>query len=128
MKKLQLFIIFYSVVLIVYTCVPEFLITTDVNSFFVDFDGSRQSVLTVSKHDIPNKIFLPSEHFGRIFTSGDIGTPKFHLDADLLEKSEIFNHGLAQIPSGYEGTPVLTAHSPALELFHFPSEAYRLRI
>ena len=128
MKKLQLVIVFYSVVLVVYTCVPEFLITADVNSFFVDFDGSRQSVLTVSKHDIPNKIFLPSEHFGRIFTSGDIGVPKLHLDADILEKLEIFKHGLTQMPSGYEGTPVLAAHSPAIELSHFPSEAYRLRI
>ena len=128
MKKLHLFIIFYSILLVVYTCVPEFLITADVNSFFVDFDSSRQSVLTVSKHDIPNKIFLPSEHFGRIFTSGDIGIPEFRLDADILEKLEIFKHGLTRMPSGYEGMPVLTEHSPALELFHFPSEAYRLRI
>ena len=128
MKKFHLFIIFYIVILSVYTCIPEFLITADINSFFVDFDGGRQSVLTVLKHDIPNKIFLPSEHFGRIFTSGDIGIPEFHLDADILEKLEIFKHGLTQMPLDYEGMPVLTAHSPVLDLFHFPSEAYRLRI
>ena len=128
MKKLHLFIIFYSILLVVYTCVPEFLITADVDSFFVDFDSSRQSVLTVSKHDVPNKIFLPSEHFGRIFSSSNIGTPEFHLEADILEKLEIFKHVLTQMPSNYEGMPVLTAHSPTLELFHFPSEAYRLRI
>ena len=128
MKKLHLFIIFYSILLVVYTCVPEFLITADVDSFFVDFDSSRQSVLTVSKHDVPNKIFLPSEHFGRIFSSSNIGTPDFLLEADILEKLEIFKHVLTQMPSNYEGMPVLTAHSPTLELFHFPSEAYRLRI
>ena len=128
MKKFQLFIIFYIVILSIYTCVPEFLITADVNSFFVDFDGSRQSVLTLSKHDIPNKIFLPSEHFSSIYTSGDIGIHEFHLDADILEKIEIFKHGLTPMPLGYEGIPVLSAHSPAMELFQFPSEAYRLRI
>ena len=128
MKKFHLFIIVYSIVLVAYTCIPEFLVTADVNSFFVDFDSSRQSVFTITNHHAPGKTAKLSAHFDCLYISSIGKTSKIYLDADLLEKSEVFNHGLTLTSLGYEGTPVLTEYSPAIVLSHFPSEAYRLRI
>jgi hypothetical protein len=128
MKKLQLFIIIYCALLVSYTCAPDFLITSDVNSFYVDFDSSRQSALTVSKHDTPNKTSLSSKYFGHLYITGEVKTPEFQLDADIPDAPELYDHGMTLMSPSLEGPTVLMAHSPAVELFHFPSEAYRLRI
>lgn len=128
MNKLQFFIIIFGALLVSYNCLTDFIITADGNSFYVDFDSSRQSVLTVSNQDTPNKSSLSSTHFGPLYTSGNVGTTEFQLDADVPEKSEIYDSGVALISSAFESTPILAAHAPAIELYHFPSEAYRLRI
>jgi hypothetical protein len=128
MKNLQVFIIIFSALLVSYTCVPDFLITANINSFYVDLDSSRQSVLTASKYDTPDKTILFSECSGHLYIFSDVGTPDIQLDADIPEAPELYDHAMTLMASALEETPILTAGCSATKLFHFPSEAYRLRI
>jgi hypothetical protein len=128
MKKLQLFIIIFSVVLVSYNCVPDFMIKADVNSYYVDFDSNRQSVLTMSEQDAQNKSSISSKHFGPLYISGNDKVAEFQLEADIPEKSDVFNYEVMLTSSDFKRTPIFAAHSPATGLLHFPSEAYRLRI
>ena len=128
MKKLQLFIIIFSALLISYNCVPDFMITSDVNSYYVDFDSNRQSVLTMSEQDAPNNSFRSSDQFDPLYFSSNGKIAEFQLEADIPEKSDGSNHILMLTSSDFESTPILAAHSPEIGVLHFPSEAYRLRI
>jgi hypothetical protein len=128
MKKLQLFIIIYSVLVASYACAADFLITADINVFRMDFGSFCQSALKVTRHSGLDNTFLFSESFGQLYIAIDVETPEFQLDADITDAPELYDHGMTLISSALEGTPVLMAHSPTVELFHFPSEAYRLRI
>ena len=128
MKKLQFFIIIFSTVLVSYNCVQDFMITEDVNSYYVDFDSGRKSVLTVSNQDTQNKSSISSEYLLPLYISGNVGVAEFQLDADIPEKSDVFNYKVTLTSSDSKNTPVLVTHSSTIELFHFPSEAYRLRI
>ena len=128
MKKLQFFIIIFSTVLVSYNCVQDFMITADVNNYYVDFDSSRKSVLTVSNQDTQNKSAISSEYLLPLYISGNVGVSEFQLDADIPEKSDVFNYKVTLTSSDSKNTPVLVTHSSSIELFHFPSEAYRLRI
>ena len=128
MKKLQFFIIIFSTVLVSYNCVQDFMITADVNNYYVDFDSSRKSVLTVSNQDTQNKSAISSEYLLPLYISGNVGVSEFQFDADIPEKSDVFNYKVTLISSDSKNTPVLVTHCSSIELFHFPSEAYRLRI
>lgn len=128
MKKLQLFIIIYSVLVASYACAADFLITADFNGFCVDFSSFCQSALKVTRHSGLDKTFLFSERFGQLYITVDVGTPDFQSDIDIPEKSDIYDQEVTQMSSVVEGAPILTARCPAKALFLFPSEAYRLRI
>ncbi|MGA7144358.1 MAG: hypothetical protein WBY47_07605 [Desulfobacterales bacterium] len=128
MKKLQLFIIIYSVLVASYACAADFLITADVNGFFADFGCICQSALKVTRHSGSDKTFLFSERFGQLCISIDGGTPDFQSDIDIPEKSDIYDYGVTLMTSDFEGAPVLRARGSAKALLLFPSEAYRLRI
>ncbi|MGA8180365.1 MAG: hypothetical protein WB792_09915 [Desulfobacterales bacterium] len=128
MKKLQLFIIIYSILVASYACAADFLITADFNGFCVDFGSMYQSALRVTRYNSPDKTFLFSERFGQFYISIEVGTPDFQSDIDIPEKSDIYDHEVTPMSSVVEGAPVLTARCPAKRLFLFPSEAYRLRI
>jgi|GEM_PF-4446461 hypothetical protein len=128
MKKLQLFIIIYSILVASYACAADFLITADFNGFCVDFGSMYQSALRVTRYNSPDKTFLFSERFGHFYISIEVGTPDFQSDIDIPEKSDIYDHEVTPMSSVVEGAPVLTARCPAKTLFLFPSEAYRLRI
>ena len=128
MKKLQFFIIIFSTVLVSYNCVQDFMITEDVNSYYVDFDSGRKSVLTVSNQDTQNKSAISSEYLLPLYISGNVGVSEFQFDADIPEKSDVFNYKVTLTSSDSKNTPLLVTHSSTIELFHFPSEAYRLRI
>jgi hypothetical protein len=128
MKKLQLFIIIYSVLVASYACAADFLITADFNGFCVDFGCMYQSALRVTRYHSPDKTFLFSERFGHLYISVEVGTTDFQSDFDIPEKSDIYDHEVTLMSSLIEGAPVITARCPAKTLFLFPSEAYRLRI
>lgn len=128
MKKLQLFIIIFSAVLVSYNCVPDLMITSDVNSYYVDFDSNRQSVLTMSEQDAPNNSFRSSDQFDPFYFSSNGKIAEFQPEADIPEKSDGSNYNLMLTSSDFESTPILAAHSPEIGVLHFSSEAYRLRI
>ena len=128
MKKLQLFIIIYSVLVASSVCAADFLITADFNGFFTDFGSMCQSALKVTRHSSSDKTFLFSERFGHFYITIDVGTPDFKSDVDIPEKSDIYDHEVTLMSSVFENTPVLSARYPTKVLFLFPSEAYRLRI
>jgi hypothetical protein len=128
MKKLQLFIIIYSVLVASCACAADFLITADFNSFCSDFGGMCQSALKVTRYNGSDKAFLFSERFGHLYISIEVGTPDFQSDIDIPERSDIYDHEVTLMSSVVECAPVLTARCPAKTLFLFPSEAYRLRI
>jgi hypothetical protein len=128
MKKLQLFIIIFSAVLVSYNCVPDLMITSDVNSYYVDFDSNRQSVLTISEQDAPNNSFRSSDQFDPFYFSSNGKIAEFQLEADIPEKSDGSNYNLMLTSSDFESTPILAAHNHEIGVLHFPSEAYRLRI
>jgi hypothetical protein len=129
MNKLQFIIIIFSALLISYNCVPDFMIPSDVNSYYVDFDSNRQSVLTMSEQDAPNNSFRASDQFDPFFFSSNDRVAEFQLEADIPEKSDGSNYNLMLITSSeFESTSIIATHNPAIGVFHFPSEAYRLRI
>lgn len=128
MKKLQLFIIVYSVFVASYACAADFLITADFNCFFSDFGSICQSALRVTRHSDPDKTFLFSGRFGHIYVAADAIAPDFQSDIDTPENSDVYDHEVTLMSSVFSGAPVLTARTPAKVLFLFPSEAYRLRI
>jgi hypothetical protein len=129
MNKLQFIIIIFSALLISYNCVPDFMITSDVNSYYMDFDSNRQSVLTMSEQDAPNNSFRSSDQFDPLYFSGNDKIAEFQIEAGIPEKSDGSSYKLMLLTSSdFEDAPILATHSPAIELFHFPSEAYRLRI
>jgi hypothetical protein len=128
MNKLQFIIIFFIALLISYNCVPDFMITSDVNSYYVDFDSNRQSVLTMSEQDTPNNSFRSSDQFDPFYFASNGKIAEFQLEADIPEKSDGSNYNLMLISSDFESTPILAAHSPEIGVLHFSSEAYRLRI
>ncbi len=128
MKKLQLFIIIYSVLVASSVCAADFLVTADFNGFFMDFGSICQSALKVTRHSRLDKTFLFSERFDHFYIIIDVGTPDFKSDIDIPEKSDIYDHEVTLMSSVFKNAPVLTARSPAKMLFLFPSEAYRLRI
>ena len=128
MKKLQLFIIIYSILVASSVCAADFLITADFNGFFTDFGSICQSALKVTRHSSSDKTFLFSERLGHLYITIDVGAPDFKSDIDIPEKSDIYDHEVTLMSSVFENTPILTARCPAKVLFLFPSEAYRLRI
>jgi hypothetical protein len=128
MKKLQLFIIIYSILIASYACAADFLITADFNGLFTDFGSIYQSALKVTRHSGPDKIFLFSERFDHFYISVDVGTTDFQSDIDIPEKSDVYDHEVTLMSTVVEGSPALTERCPAKVLFLFPSEAYRLRI
>jgi hypothetical protein len=128
MKKLQLFIIIYSVLVASCACAADFLITADFNGFCADFGCICQSGLRVARYTSPDKTFLFSERFGHVYISIEVGTPEFQSDIAIPEKSDIYDHGMTLMSLVVGGAPVLTAWCPAKALFLSTSEAYRLRI
>jgi hypothetical protein len=128
MKKLQLFIIIYSILVASSACAADFLITADFNGFCMDFGSICQSALRVTRHNGSDKTFLFSERFGHLYIIIDVGTPDFQSDIDIPEKSDVYDHEVTLMSSVVVGSPALTARCPAKALFLFPSEAYRLRI
>jgi hypothetical protein len=132
MKKLQLFIIISSVLLASYTCAGNFLIIPDVDSFCVDFDYSRQCAMTGANrsHNSPDLTFLIAECFDHpSFSVGDeTADIQSDIDIDIPEGPEMNDLEVTLMSSAFEGFPVFTARCSAMEIFHFPPEAYRLRI
>ena len=133
MKKLQLFILISSVLLASYAYPADFLITDDINSFYVDSDCNGQSELTAVKHGSLDKPLLILEFFRYPYISSDVGIvdtrpDTIDIDMDISEESKINVPVVIMMLSDFEGTPVLTVRRPGAGLFRFPLDAYRLRI
>ena len=135
MKKLQLFILISSVLLASYAYPADFLITDDVNTFYVesDYNYNGRSELRAVEHASLDKPFLVLELFSYPYISSDVGIVDSQpdttdLDMDISEDSEINVPVITMMLSDFEGTPLLTVRCPAAGLFRFPLDAYRLRI
>lgn len=102
MKKLQLFIIIYSVLVASSVCAADFLITADFNGFFTDFGSMCQSALKVTRHSSLDKTFLFSERFGHLHITVDVGAPDVKSDIDIPEKSDIYDHEVRLVSSVFE--------------------------
>ena len=130
MRKLQLFIIILSVLLASYACAADLLIKVDVNRGCVDFGRSFQGALWAARHNSPEKTFLFSELSGYPYMSVKAGSADIKLDTavDTPEDGKINNHGVTLSSRVVESAPILTVRCSRADAFHFPSEAFRLRI
>ena len=132
MKKLQLFTIISSVLLASYACAADFSIVPDVDIFYVDLECSRHCAMTAANesNNRSDQPFLIGECFGHPSLSAGDETTNIQSDTDIdtPEGPEI-NDLEAMLPLSAIGEfPVFTARCSAMEVFHFPPEASRLRI
>jgi hypothetical protein len=132
MKKLQLIIIISTVLLASYAFPAGFAIKDDVDSFCKDH-SSRHGDMSTIKQGCRDKFLFSSAFFNRPTLSAgagivDIQSDNAETDIDLPEESKINDHGSTLISSPFEDASVLAERCPAVTLFCFPLEAYRLRI
>ena len=132
MKKLQLIIIISTVLLASYAFTADFAIKDDLDSFCKDH-SSRHGDMSIIKQGCLGKFLFTSAFFDRPTLSTDAGIVDIQsdnaaTDIDLPEESKINDHGLTMMSSPFEDASVLAERCPAVALFCFPLEAYRLRI